>query len=198
MAEVLIEFDAVLRGANGATYVPRACGRVGDGGLWEGWIEFTDVRSGNAVRTPRETTQPERQDLVYWATGLSRVYLEGALARALAPARGPLRASVDVEPAFDGPAPAAGAVPATGARPVLNPFEVYAQGEDILRRELLALDLDHLRTLVRGYGLDIGGAAQSVAPAIVAEAIVGAVRARVPGAGGEVSSEAISAERSRR
>ena len=36
------------------------------------------------VQSPRETTQPNLTDLNYWATGLTPVYLEGALARALA------------------------------------------------------------------------------------------------------------------
>jgi len=32
----------------------------------------------------RETTQPNRKTLDYWAQGLSKVYLQGALARAKA------------------------------------------------------------------------------------------------------------------
>ena len=34
------------------------------------------------IATGRETTQPNRTDTEYWATGLSEVYLEGALQRA--------------------------------------------------------------------------------------------------------------------
>lgn len=37
---------------------------------------------GATLRTGRETTQPDREDLLCWATGLEPVYLEGALARA--------------------------------------------------------------------------------------------------------------------
>jgi hypothetical protein len=36
-----------------------------------------------AVRPARETTQPNRRALEYWATGIEPVYLEGALVRAL-------------------------------------------------------------------------------------------------------------------
>ena len=56
------------------------------------------------VRSGRETTQPNRQDTVYWATGLTPVYLEGALDRALNPltkAPGAAR----TRPVFSEPAP---------------------------------------------------------------------------------------------
>jgi hypothetical protein len=51
------------------------------GGLWQGWIEFLPA-DGAPVRSPRETTQPNRKDAIYWATGLTPVYLEGSLRRA--------------------------------------------------------------------------------------------------------------------
>jgi hypothetical protein len=53
--------------------------------MWEGWIEFEPSDGGAAIRTPRETTQPNLKDLEYWATGLTEAYLEGALVRALDP-----------------------------------------------------------------------------------------------------------------
>jgi hypothetical protein len=179
MAEVLVEFDAVFRGTDGARYAPRACARVAEDGLWEGWLEFRDLDTGEAIRSTRETTQPSRADTMYWATGLTRVYLEGALARALAPARriAPLR--VDVEPAFDGPAPLAPVAEGTLApRPVLDPFEVYTQGERVLRQELSALDLDHLRAIVAAYGLGGGAGAESRVSEVLVEYIVAEVRAR--------------------
>ena len=49
---------------------------------WEGWIRFQPSGGGKALTTDRETTQPNRQDLAYWAKGLTYFYLEGALARA--------------------------------------------------------------------------------------------------------------------
>jgi hypothetical protein len=179
MAEVLVEFDAVLPGLDGGRYAPRACARINESGLWEGWLEFSDLDTGVVIRTGRETTQPSHADTMYWATGLTRVYLEGALARALAPTRRPESARVDVEPAFDGPAPpfvTADVVPAP--RAVLDPFEVYAQGERVLRKELSALDLDHLRAIVRAYGLEGGVGAKSHVREVVVEYIVAEVRAR--------------------
>lgn len=83
MSEVLVEFDEPIRGPFGALYFARATGRQRDDGLWEGWIDFTPVADGApALHSGRETTQPNRVDLEYWAQGLSKVYLEGALARA--------------------------------------------------------------------------------------------------------------------
>ena len=177
MAEVLVEFDAVFPGPDGARYAPRACARAADDGRWEGWLEFSDLDSGAVIRSGRETTQPTRDNVMYWATGLTRVYLEGALSRALAPARRLEPSRVDVEPAFDGPAPSlTGEVPVV-PRAVLDPFEVYAQGENVLRQELSALDLDHLRAIVRAHGLDGGAGAESRVQEVLVEYIVAEVRA---------------------
>jgi hypothetical protein len=53
-------------------------------GLWEGWIEFHPVDGrGPTLRTERETTQPNKAALEYWASGLGPIYFEGAFARAL-------------------------------------------------------------------------------------------------------------------
>jgi len=179
MAEVLVEFDAALPGADGARYAPRACARRAEDGRWEGWIEFSDLDTGVVIRSGRETTQPSRNDTVYWATGLTRVYLEGALARALGPVRRPEPIVLDTEPAFSGPAPVPGPVDVLATpRAVLDPFEVYAQGEGVLRKELSALGLDHLQAIVQAYGLDGGVGARSHVPEVLAEYIVAEVRAR--------------------
>ena len=96
MTEVLVNFDATMLAADGTRWTPRAVGGIADDGLWEGWIEFASADGATHMRTPRETEQPNREDLAYWATGLTQVYLEGALTRALtasseSPARAPSR-----------------------------------------------------------------------------------------------------------
>lgn len=54
---------------------------VGD--IWSGWLVFqSELGAGEVLATDQETTQPNRQALEYWATGLEPVYLEGALVRA--------------------------------------------------------------------------------------------------------------------
>jgi hypothetical protein len=151
MARVLGTFLTPLVASDNRTYSARACGRQQAGGLWEGWLEFVPDR-GPAVRTGRETTQPNLPDLEYWTTGLTPVYLEGALKRALAgPTRVVSPAPVEM-PAFDGPAPAwvpDSAEPAFHA--VLDPFSVYAKGDDLLRQELSAMSPWHLRNIIRAY-----------------------------------------------
>lgn len=83
--EVLLEFQIPVFATDGTAYGARACGgEAGDGtSRWHGWIEFVPVGGGATVRTPRETTQRNRADTAYWASGLTARYLEGALQRAL-------------------------------------------------------------------------------------------------------------------
>lgn len=85
MTEVLVKFTTPVKGEDGRLYKAEACGGVSEDGLWEGWIEFSAETSDLVYRSARETTQPNRNDLLYWAKGLTEVYLEGALKRALGP-----------------------------------------------------------------------------------------------------------------
>jgi hypothetical protein len=103
MAEVLAKFTNVVRDTDGVGYTAQACGRLGAHGLWEGWIEFAPLDRGEPIRSPRETTQPNRADAIYWANRLGIVFLEGALNRALHPLT--LEAEPLARPAFDRPAP---------------------------------------------------------------------------------------------
>jgi hypothetical protein len=87
-----------------------------------------------------------------------------------------------MEPTFDGPAPQPDVAELpVGPRPVLDPFEVYAQGERVLRQELSALDADHLHAIVRGYELGGGVAADSPVHKVLVEYIVAEVRSRTLG-----------------
>src|SRR5215207_8576813 len=85
VAEVLVEFTEAITSEDGKNYTARACGSEMGDGKWQGWIEFIPLGEGEPVRSGRETTQPNRRDTEYWATGLTYVYLEGALRRALRP-----------------------------------------------------------------------------------------------------------------
>jgi hypothetical protein len=83
MAETLVKFDEPITDARGAKYFAQAMGLGRDDGMWVGWLEFLPVdENSESLRSGRETTQPSRDTLVYWADGLSRVYLGGALERA--------------------------------------------------------------------------------------------------------------------
>ena len=178
MAEVLVEFFDVVISAGTSRYRARACGTGLENGQWQGWVEFIDLETGDAVRSPRETTQPNRTDTVYWATGLTPIYLEGALQRALHPAFR-ARPRTQATPAFDGPAPDLPPEPPVPDS-ILNPFSVYRKGEALLRRQLNAFSVWHLVNIVRDHQLSDRSAATlnaMGAPDLV-ELIVTAVRTR--------------------
>jgi len=152
MAEVLVQFQEPLSASGVARYVARVCGRPAPDSGWEGWIEFVPDDGSRVLRSQRETRQSDRDALLYWATGLTQIYLEGSLARTLAPVHPP-RPVVLAEPAYDGPAPDPWAAPTPAVQAVLDPFSVYLKGEDLLRQELNALSEWHLRNIIRAYAL---------------------------------------------
>jgi len=105
MAQVALAFSETIRTTDGTSYMATACGRERSDRTWEGWLEFAPDDMSPVLRTPRETTQPNLTDLRYWATGLTPVYLEGALARALEAPLGARSTGVQHAPAYDCPAP---------------------------------------------------------------------------------------------
>jgi hypothetical protein len=156
MAEVLVRYTEPVQDGNGPLYQAQASGALGSDGLWEGWIEFIGA-NGRALRSPRETTQPNRDALVYWAEGLTATYLEGALRRALDALLEPAARVSTTEPSiFSTPASSKSArVAPQAVRPVLDPFSTFAQGESVLRQQLSALSRDHLLAVIDGYALPI-------------------------------------------
>jgi hypothetical protein len=148
MPEVVHVFETPIY-LDGVPYMVQVATRP-EGHIWEAWIEFAALDGSEARRTPRETTQPDKDAIVYWAQGLSGTYLEGALRRTIAPR--PTREKPMPAPLFDAPARLAYEPPVT-QRAVLNPFSVGAKGEDLLRSELGALAGRHLRNIVRAYEL---------------------------------------------
>jgi hypothetical protein len=151
MAQTLIRFETLTTHRDGRQYNAQACGRELENGQWEAWLEFEEVTSGRILRSQRETTQPNRTDAVYWATGLSPVYLEGALDRILNPPK-PKAAAAVPPPFFDGPAPRRR--PAVSNRePIFDPFSVYEKSPDLLAQELTALHARHLRQIIRDFDL---------------------------------------------
>ena len=187
MAEVLAEFADPITGDDGVRYRAQAAGAAMPDGMWEGWIEFIPVARGAAVRTPRETTQPNHGAAVYWATGLTAVYLEGALDRALKPQV--RRGRSTPKPAFDEPAPdvieevvAPGQLDVPGPDAVLDPFAVYRRGEVSLRSQLAALAAWHLVNIIVAYDLseEARPALERRSASTLMELIVSAVRERSP------------------
>jgi hypothetical protein len=197
MARVLHAFRQEVALAD-TVYRARACGRQRYDGLWEGWIEFEPDDGSVPLRTARETTQPTLATLEYWAAGLTPVYLEGALSRAIDAERDIVPPEVPETPAYDAPSPSrtsrqaqpVGDIAAAAARPdaptpseaVLDPFSIYAKsGEEVLRERLAALGARHLRTIVRAYALapEAEAAIEAMTEAELIAVIVTVVRARL-------------------
>jgi hypothetical protein len=151
MAEVLMEFAEPVTAHDGTVYFARACGAENDRGRWQGWIEFVSSDGTEVLRSARETTQPNRVDTLYWATGLTPVYLEGSLQRTLRPVvvRTP---APPPAPAYDEPAEDFIQAPPRNEA-VLNPFSVYRKGEALLRDQLHALSPWHLVNIIRAHDL---------------------------------------------
>ncbi len=81
MAEMIQQYVEKMVGPGGTSFDVFAYGERRHDGNWEGWIEFHSA-DGRVLRTARETTQPNRAALDYWASGLEPLYFEGAFARA--------------------------------------------------------------------------------------------------------------------
>jgi hypothetical protein len=182
MAETLLQYQQPVRAPDGTFYEARACGGPMPGStLWEGWIEFVPLAGGEPVCSPRETTQPNRVDTEYWATGISAVYLEGALKRALT--KPTVITTLPPQPAlFSRPAASPVAVE-SGPPSVLNPFSVYEKGESLLKKQLGALSAWHLVNIVVAYELSperVEVLNRLPAPALVDMIVSGVRRARVP------------------
>jgi hypothetical protein len=171
----MVEFDEPIGAEDGTSYIARACGGEMPDGRWHGWVEFVPS-SGDPICSARETTQPNRQDTIYWATGLSPVFLEGSLRRALNPPVRPVARAID-PPRFTGPAEPF----VTGGmrtESILDPFSVYRKGEALLRRQLSAFAGWHLVNIIKHYGLSRDNSATLSArePVELVELIIDAVR----------------------
>ncbi len=158
MPEVLVSFEHPI-GDDLGDYHARAVGRLADDGMWEGWLEFVPIGgTTELLLTGIESRQPEHEHLLYWATGLTPVYLDGALERARHPATVRVR-QVEL-PASDGPKPrdrVVSRVMPRGPEPVLDPFEIGARSLDVLHQELGALNRPRLLNIITAYELNAAG-----------------------------------------
>ena len=72
-----------VQDAQGHLYDVLIYGEPRTDGTWEGRLEFVPLSAARSTRrTARETTQPDRAALEYWATGLEPLYLAAAFERA--------------------------------------------------------------------------------------------------------------------
>lgn len=79
--EIIVEHPHPIAVA-GTAYRAYVFGVQRADGTWAGWIELEPEGGGRRLRTAQETSQPDREALAYWASGLEDVYFDGAVARA--------------------------------------------------------------------------------------------------------------------
>jgi len=72
----------VVRDTEGRGYAASVHALERVDGLWETWLEFRGLGRDVTLRTQRESVQPDRRAVLYWAAGLQPSYLDGALLRA--------------------------------------------------------------------------------------------------------------------
>src|SRR5215831_9043861 len=81
--ELIRTYSQVAQDKHERAYACATYGTQRPDGAWEGRVVFFPLDGGPATATDRETTQPRRSHLDYWASGLSQTFLQGALVRAL-------------------------------------------------------------------------------------------------------------------
>jgi hypothetical protein len=179
MAHVIRTYAPLLTTSDGRVYSARSIGRQREDGTWEGWLEFVPSDGSPVIHSARETTQPNLADLEYWASGLTAVYLEGALERTLKPPVA--NVWVPQTPVYDEPAAPTTPIAATDEpepEAILDPFAVYAKGESLLRRQLAALASRHLRNIIRAYDLANNIDVEELTEPELIELIISSVRRR--------------------
>lgn len=80
MDQLLQEFETPIRDREGNLHRVYLYGRGRPGDTWQGWLVFE--QAGVRLSTPVETTQPNAEAVLYWASGLTEAYFDGALERA--------------------------------------------------------------------------------------------------------------------
>ena len=106
MDAVMMQLSGTVSDERG-TFHALVMARERNDGSWEGWIEFVPPdEESRRYATPIETRQHDRVTMERWATGLTAVYADGALARArtlrtAAPESDDLRALQELIEALD-------------------------------------------------------------------------------------------------
>jgi hypothetical protein len=148
LIELVFPLHPMISETDGRSYQPSVVATPAADGHWEAWIEFVDRASGAILHSGVETHQADEADLRHWSSCLSDVYLQGALARArISPGETRLHRGLVRRGKVDGRREA----------PRLDPFEVFRQGEHVLRRELRLFKRGALRALIIKYGLNPAG-----------------------------------------
>ena len=144
--ELVLDLEPAVTTDSGLRYHATVVARAAEDGHWNAWLEFVDSTSQNVRRTGIETHQATEAALRHWATTLGDVYLGGALDRALVSRSETMAHYEAIAQA------AAGGL--RGSANAVDPFELYAIGEHVLRRELLLFKRATLLALINNYDLN--------------------------------------------
>ena len=126
--ELVLDLEPAVTTEKGLMYRATVIARAAPDGHWNAWLEFGSPDSQDVLRTGIETHQATEADLHRWATTLSDVYLRGALDRARV-------SSAETAVHRRAAAQAAGGDRRAMAD-AFDPFELFALGAHVLRREL--------------------------------------------------------------
>lgn len=85
MPKLIREFINTIEDEEDRSHIACVYAEEGEDGVWRGSVVFFPVDGGEPLRAKHETTQPNLQDVEYWASGLTYFFLEGALHRAKSP-----------------------------------------------------------------------------------------------------------------
>lgn len=174
MSEILVVYPTVVQSSTGYAHDACAWGRERTDTRWEAWIEFVPRLGGTNLRTRSETSQPNRPSLFAWAKRLSRVYLEGALARATPCVA--VGAPADAAERWRSPSTSESEIP----EGVLDPFEVYTHSQSLLHRHLVALSVRHLRHIACAHEMLDARALDRLAKNELVDLIVTETERRAP------------------
>jgi hypothetical protein len=144
--ELVLDLEPAMMTEKGLVYRVTVVARAAPDGHWNAWLEFVSPDSHDVLRTGIETHQATEADLHRWAMMLSDVYLRGALDRALL-------SSAETAVHRRAVAQAAGGDSRTIAK-AFDPFEVFALGEHVLRRELQLFRRATLLALIINHDLN--------------------------------------------
>jgi hypothetical protein len=144
--ELVLDLEPAVTAENGRLYHASVVASAAADGHWNAWLEFVSPDSQDVLRTDIETHQATETDLHRWAMTLSDVYLRGALERAVVSRS---------ETVVHRRAIAQGAAAGTrGMADALDPFELFALGEHVLRRELQLFKRAPLLALIINHDLN--------------------------------------------
>ena len=83
MGELIQQYSRQVTADDGAIYLVRVYGEKIGVHTWSGWLEFHPLEDDREpLRTAEETSQPDRDALASWASGLEEMNFSGAFSRA--------------------------------------------------------------------------------------------------------------------